>query len=86
MQFHRRRGPSDHADLPRLVAAVDPGLAGNLENLRQLRNVADYDVDATSQSMARDAMWSGALARSIISRLDELTAAHIAAGGEPQDK
>jgi hypothetical protein len=76
MRFQRRRGPSDHADLPQLVAAVDPGIAGNLENLRRLRNTADYDVDATSRSIARDAMWSGALARAIISRLDELTASH----------
>jgi hypothetical protein len=63
-------------------------LALNLENLRQLRNTADYEAEATPQAIADDLMWSGALARAILSRLDELTSKHegeiVAPVGQPE--
>jgi hypothetical protein len=78
LSYRRRRGASDHAELARVIAAEDLGLAGNLENLRKLRNAADYDVEESMERIARDVMWSGVLARSIISRLDVLTAVRTA--------
>lgn len=77
----RRRSPSEHGVISRLIATRDPGVAVNLENLRRIRNIADYDIEASLPAVADDAMWSGILASSIINRLDELISE--ATTGEP---
>lgn len=70
--YQRRRGPSEHAEIARLLATVEPGLVVNLENLRRLRNTADYELSTSTDIIVEQALWSGVLARSIIGRLDEL--------------
>lgn len=69
--FERRASSGEHQAVPHLVATMDPFLADGVRVLRSRRNVADYDIhlsgESVSRASARDAL---ILARSIVEELD----------------
>jgi len=72
------RSANEHQRLPTILHELDPGLAANMKFLRRLRNSADYDVDLSSDTIARSAVDAEDFATRIIARLDELAAERAA--------
>jgi len=70
--FRRRRHSADHAAVVEALIGIDAGVAANLDNLRRLRNMADYDLELGPEVILEDAMWAGRLVQVILTRLDEI--------------
>lgn len=72
--YHRSHSSREHAEVPRLLRALDIDLADNLVFLRELRNAADYDLDLSINTVVLQAEQSSRRAKSVIARLDDLPA------------
>jgi hypothetical protein len=68
----RSKSSREHADVARLISALDESMAVDLAFLRQLRNNADYDLHLADETITLQVLGAIGLANSIISRLDEL--------------
>ncbi|MGB3307860.1 MAG: hypothetical protein WBA63_16855 [Thermomicrobiales bacterium] len=68
------RSANEHQRVPTVLHELDPGLAANMRFLRRLQNNADYDINLSSDTIARSAVDAEDFATRIIARLDELAA------------
>lgn len=72
LDYRLTRSARVHADIPRLLRKLDVDLADNLEFLREFRNVADYDLDISQDTVVMQAQQARRRADSIIARLEHL--------------
>lgn len=70
--YIRTRYSREHADVARLINALDSNLADDLAFLRGYRNTADYDMDLSPDTIALQCLDAQHRAKRIIARLDEL--------------
>lgn len=66
----RTRSSHEHQVVPALIAAIDPSLAATLKFLRARRNMADYDLHVSGETVARTTYDALAFAREVITLLD----------------
>ena len=70
--YSRLRMAREHQAIANLLRGIDPVLADALSELRQSRNVADYDDDASLSEIQVRAEDAVSLAAAIMSRLETL--------------
>lgn len=70
--YDRSQTGREHAEVPRLLQQLDPEFAPRLKFLRQFRNIADYDMDISEGTLARQEITAFEYSRAVISRLDDL--------------
>ena len=61
---------SEHQEVPRQIAPIDPQVMVGLTFLRKSRNMADYDLDVSAATMTRVALDAERMAAIIIAALD----------------
>ncbi|CAN5778590.1 hypothetical protein BH20CHL3_BH20CHL3_13960 [soil metagenome] len=65
----------EHVEVPRILTEMDPKLAVDLAFLRKHRNIADYQLHLSSETIRQQAEVAKELANRIIARLDQMTLA-----------
>jgi len=85
LDFERTRQSQEHRRVPQLISTIDQDRADNLTFLRKYRNTADYDLDVSAETIARNVPQAELLAARIIARLDALAAANPRPGPIPTD-
>ncbi|MEJ7900866.1 MAG: hypothetical protein WKF63_03420 [Thermomicrobiales bacterium] len=77
LQIQRARSSGEHQAVPAALGAVAPELAKSLEQLRTMRNAADYDLDLPGIDFTSTADQACALAARIILGTDRLAVAPV---------
>lgn len=77
--YQRTQYSREHSDISRPILEVDAELADSLAFLRRLRNVADYDIGVSGETMMRQRADAGLMTAAVLDRLDSLVVADSAA-------
>jgi len=68
--YVRVKQSREHQDVPRLLSPVDRDVVSRLLLLRQLRNIADYEMDVSRATVTGVVHQAESFARAVIASLD----------------
>lgn len=69
--YVRVKQSREHQDIPDLLRPVAPEIVAHLTFLRNLRNIADYDLDVSHATVEGSAGQAELLAQEVVARLDD---------------
>ncbi|MGN6032105.1 MAG: hypothetical protein ACTHQE_10625 [Thermomicrobiales bacterium] len=68
--YSRTKQSREHQDVPRLLHSIDRDVVSSLLLLRQLRNIADYDMDVSIGAVTGAVRQAESFAQAVIAALD----------------
>lgn len=68
--YIRVKQSREHQDVPNLLRPLAPDIVGHLTFLRNLRNIADYDLDVSTATVRGSALQAELLAHEVVASLD----------------
>jgi len=71
--YVRTKSGRQHVLVPRLFSEIDPDIEADLAFLRKLRNIADYEIYVSMDTIAAQSILAKEFAHRILARLDRLS-------------